>query len=523
MTVKMADSPTSGPRAGLRFAVATESSPAFWQARCVETLAAVPGVVIDRWIRVPARPAGGGTASGSRALAVVDAPEPLRILEADDPGGASGVDVLLDLSTGGAPPASWAAEVWRFRYGSRASDVAARAALVDYVMTPGRSRVALVGGDGAVLREGGLQWWRGEQLDRMLLDTSEWPAGVARRRIGGVPAEPANGAAAAPAAADPVPAGADPAPDAGRPTGIAGLPRPILEVAAVGRRIVSLASVMTRHEDWHIGLIDAAIDALVDPGTEPEIRWLAARPGTYAADPFGVERDGILHVFFEEWNKRAARGTISTFAIEPDGTIGDPEPILDPGVHCSYPFVIEHDGRTFLMPETAAARSLVLYEAIEFPRRWQPVATLLDGVPAVDASVVEHEGRWWMFATRADRGANHNLFIWHAPELTGPWTPHALNPVKTNSGSARPGGTPFVVDGRLYRPSQDDSRAYGGRLVLSHVEVLEPDAFAERAVRTIDPRPNSPYPDGIHTLSRAGSAHPDRRESNALRPGLVRP
>ncbi len=157
------------------------------------------------------------------------------------------------------------------------------------------------------------------------------------------------------------------------------------------------------------------------------------------------------------------------------------------------------------MPETAAAATLVLYEAVEFPRHWRPVATLLDGIPVVDASVVEHGGRWWMFATRADRGANNNLFIWHAPELTGPWTPHALNPVKTDSGSARPGGTPFVADGRLYRPSQDDSHAYGGRLVLNHVEVLAPDAFAERAVRTIDPRPDSPYPDGIHTLSRAGS------------------
>ena len=187
------------------------------------------------------------------------------------------------------------------------------------------------------------------------------------------------------------------------------------------------------------------------------------------------------------------------------GRQGDPERVLDPGVHTSYPFLVEDQGSVFLLPETAAAGKLVLYEAVDFPRHWRPVATLLDDVPAVDASVIEYGGEWWMFATRLDRGANHNLFIWHGPELTGPWTPHARNPVKTDARSARPGGTPFVSDGRLYRPSQDDSHGYGGRLVVNEVEVLTPRAFAERPVRWIEPPQGSPYPDGLHTLSGAGT------------------
>ena len=77
-----------------------------------------------------------------------------------------------------------------------------------------------------------------------------------------------------------------------------------------------------------------------------------------------------------------------------------------------------------------------------------------------------------------------------------------MNPVKSDIRSSRPGGTPFVVDGVLHRPSQDDSRVYGGRLVINRVVELTPDRFGEEPVRAVGPDPA--YPDGLHTLSAAG-------------------
>ena len=158
-----------------------------------------------------------------------------------------------------------------------------------------------------------------------------------------------------------------------------------------------------------------------------------------------------------------------------------------------------------MIPETAEEGRLVLYEATDFPRGWRPAVTLLDDAPAIDASVVQHEGRWWMFGSRLDRGHNHSLFVWHAPALTGPWTPHAANPVKTDAGSARSGGTPFVVNGTLYRPSQDSSISYGRRIIVNRVDVLTPTAYAETPVRAVEPPAGSPYPDGLHTLAAVGA------------------
>jgi hypothetical protein len=493
----------------LRVGVATDTPVTLWQARCIDRLAAVPGVTIERWFQLaPDRPLrDADPATGARSP--VEVPDALRAIPPEDSFGPTsgeaesgarvGVDVLLDLSTRSpGPPTGWAPEVWRFRYGDRRSRDAARVGLLDYVRGPGVTRVALVDEPtGAVLRDGWLQtvsWWTGRPLEGLLLDPADWPALVALERT------------------DPAFLVRDPTPTAGNPTAsppvphgdrATGVPARILSVAAIGRRMRGWVDVVGRQPDWNVGIVSAPIERLPTE-VDADVNWLPLRPGHYAADPFGIERDGTLHILFEDYDQRRGKGSINHVAIGPDGSVSEPTPALDLGVHASYPFLVEHDGAVFMLPETSAAGELVLYEAIDFPLRWQRASTLLPGIPAVDPSVIEYAGRWWMFATRADRGANQNLFIWHAPRLTGPWTAHAANPVKTDARSARPGGTPFVVDGRLYRPSQDNSRSYGGRLIVNRVEVLTPTAFSERPDRAIEPRPGSRYPDGLHTLSAAG-------------------
>ncbi len=483
----------------LRFAVATDIPLARWQALCIEGLADVAGVTLERWVRVQSKAGPGAGSGGTAAMTAAPVPDVLRDLSPENGAHGAGapatsgrqVDVLLDLSARGIPlPDTRATEVWRFRYGTAWSEDPARAALLDYIRNPGRTQVTLVAEPGdRIIREGRLSWWRGEQLDRILFDTADWPALAALDRIDSEPGHAAEARTGRPR----------------RQGRGAGVPRPVLEVAAMARRGLSVASTFTRHDDWHIGIVDAPIETVVASEGEMSITWLASRPNRFAADPFGLERDGVLHLFFEDYDQHLARGTISHLEIAADGTASDPEPVLDPGVHTSYPFLVEDEGSVFLLPETAAAGRLLLYEALDFPRRWRPAATMLDDIPAVDASVIEYGGAWWMFATRLDRGANHNLFIWHSPRLTGPWTPHARNPVKTDARSARPGGTPFVAGGRLFRPSQDDSHGYGGQVVVNEVEVLTARAFVERPIRWIGPPEGSPYPDGLHTLSGAGS------------------
>jgi len=73
-----------------------------------------------------------------------------------------------------------------------------------------------------------------------------------------------------------------------------------------------------------------------------------------------------------------------------------------------------------------------------------------------------------------------------------------------NVRSTRPGGTPFVHQGTLYRPAQDCSRGYGGAVALNRVTRLSPVEFHEEVVTVVRPDPHGPFPAGIHTLSAAG-------------------
>jgi hypothetical protein len=493
----------------LRFAVCTDVPITSWQARCVDLLAAVPGVRLDQWIQLPP-----GRASGTPNLVEGDpcgpVPESLRAVEIHSPRHPEGlgaprigeVDVVLDLSTGETPQvAQRGAETWRFGHGARASRDYARVALADYVRGPGVTRTALISDpSGLIVRVGwprSASWFGSATLEASLLELAEWPAIAARERLAG------RGAPVVPASGDPL-AGADrPAPR--RRRRLDTLPRPVLMLGAAARRTEEIAVSLTRHPEWNVGIMPAPIDAILRAGDRRPIEWLPARRDAWAADPFGIERDGELHIFFEDFSRKVNRGVISHVSVGRDGAFSDPECVLDVGVHASYPFLVERDGRVFMLPETSAAGELVLYEAVEFPRCWRRVKTLLPGVAAVDASVVEHEGRWWMFAGIKGRGQNHTLFVWHAPDLTGPWTSHAANPVKTDARSTRSGGTPFVVDGVLFRPSQDCAQKYGGRVVLNEVELLSPTAFSERPVKALGPRRGSLYSEGLHTLAAAGT------------------
>ena len=90
-------------------------------------------------------------------------------------------------------------------------------------------------------------------------------------------------------------------------------------------------------------------------------------------------------------------------------------------MHLSYPFVLEHEGEVWMVPETSAAGTIELYRAEAFPHRWTREAVLVEGVEASDATLVQHDGRWWMLATVRHGGSfSDTLTAWSAERLTGP-------------------------------------------------------------------------------------------------------
>jgi hypothetical protein len=225
-------------------------------------------------------------------------------------------------------------------------------------------------------------------------------------------------------------------------------------------------------------------------------------PGHFYSDPCVFAQDGADHVFFEDYDRAAAQGVIAWMQRVSPGTFTRPETVLHCPYHVSYPQVFEHEGAIYMVPETAQARRVQLYRARVFPREWELVAVLLDDVNAVDATLLCHDGRWWMFTNigEAESSTWDELFAFYADSPLGPWKPHAANPVKSDVRSARPAGRFFRHRGRLIRPAQNCSRSYGGSLALCEVLELTPARYRERVVAELGPE-WMPGNLGFHTLS----------------------
>lgn len=264
-------------------------------------------------------------------------------------------------------------------------------------------------------------------------------------------------------------------------------------------------SAFFRHEQWNIGVAHAPIRSFLNPGSPIKIEWMPApRSEEYWADPFGMVYEGRAYLLYELFDYASYRGSIRCAKLGEQMTAGASTEIFSPDFHTSYPFVLEHDGSVYLIPETKATNEVTLYRLEEFPGKWRRHCTLIPNFSAVDPTIVKHDGLWYLFCGGGAPGRDHDLFIWYAADLTGPWKPHSGNPVGTGSRRARPGGTIFSDNGSLYRPAQDGTSTYGGRVVIYKINCLTPDAYEEEEAAIVSARPEWPYSDGLHTLSAFG-------------------
>jgi hypothetical protein len=265
---------------------------------------------------------------------------------------------------------------------------------------------------------------------QLLSGFTHWPAQVCRDiRLGKFAALDTQAARRARAAARP-------APNAWHRAVLSA--RTALRIAATGFRS------LFRHDQWNIGIVDSPIEQFISMSGPPQAEWLTATPRSeFRADPFGTLHDGRATILYEHFSYRDQLGYI--VAIETPGSPGSRVHIgPEKPVHLSYPFLFESGGQLLCVPESSAAKEIALYEIERFPDRWKKVATLIAERELVDATLFQYDARWWLAASDlAEKGANSELHLWFAPNLSGPWQPHPGNPVKVDVRSARPAGAPF--------------------------------------------------------------------------------
>ena len=237
-----------------------------------------------------------------------------------------------------------------------------------------------------------------------------------------------------------------------------------------------LNKLCRRGHEWSIAWRTTHGDAIADQpaGAGLTFQRHPNNPGSYFADPFVFARDGRHYLFVEEYPYASSKGVISLITIEGDGKLSPSRVVLERPYHLSYPFVFEHDGEIYMIPETGAARRVELYRAERFPDRWSLHSVLIDNIAAYDVTLCEHGES--SLALHGD-GPMAKLDLGHARDFSRLETRGALDPDGRQSNGRRSGrhatgGCMFQHSGALWRPAQDSSVIYGGSLSLCRIDEL---------------------------------------------------
>ena len=122
----------------------------------------------------------------------------------------------------------------------------------------------------------------------------------------------------------------------------------------------------------------------------------------------------------------------------------------------------------------------------------------------MDTTIWIEDGIYWFFVTIWEpRGGATQLWLFYSDSIDGKWIQHPANPLSTDVRYSRGGGAVFRHNGKLFRPSQDCSKIYGGSFTLNEIIVLDRDHYQEEPFLTVNPEWGDEWV-GTHTYSCVG-------------------
>ena len=210
------------------------------------------------------------------------------------------------------------------------------------------------------------------------------------------------------------------------------------------------------------------------------------------ADPFVYEKDGVVYLFFEALDLVQVKGILGYCILREDGTCTKPKMIIEEHCHLSFPYIFEHEGSIYIMPEMCGDYSLTLFKAISFPDKWEKTIAVLPDVYACDSIFIEKGCERYLLTNEMYHHVPHGQYAscWVKNYLYsmdglkvldhGTW-------VAEGDYGIRNAGKSFVEDGIVYRIGQDcRDKKYGRGLVLFKVSSLMPYSEEEVWSATCD-------------------------------------
>jgi folate-dependent phosphoribosylglycinamide formyltransferase PurN len=244
----------------------------------------------------------------------------------------------------------------------------------------------------------------------------------------------------------------------------------------LGRKLQRLRYGLTMEKRWRLATVEPVDLGSLDADTELHSSEDLPIPRGYSllADPAVLDGDTVL---CEGVDARNGRGHL--LGLRGDAVWKIDTRVLGKG-HFSYPHVVREGARVQVLPEMAQIGSQRIAHLSSDHRRLVDARPLtgIEDLRLTDPTLLHHADRWWLFAGRPGSAADL-LYLWSAPEISGPYVPHPDSPIVMDPACARMAGAVQATGGRLFRIGQDNRRRYGDGIAVCEIMTLEQDRYHE--------------------------------------------
>lgn len=183
------------------------------------------------------------------------------------------------------------------------------------------------------------------------------------------------------------------------------------------------------YHTWNIGFIEENINNVITSDNENfHVNWVKHNyKDRFFADPFILSiNDSSIEVLVEDFPYFDKIGMISLLKIDRKSyELLDRKVILKQPYHMSYPFIQrKKDGSiNWVAPEASMSGELYRYSYNPDAKRLEEQVQLVNE-PLLDSTIVEFQGRYWLFCTKRGADSNSKLYIYYSSAPEGPWKSH---------------------------------------------------------------------------------------------------
>lgn len=255
------------------------------------------------------------------------------------------------------------------------------------------------------------------------------------------------------------------------------------------------------HESWDIMIIknnahsfpENTLDILNNSQAK-----LLKKKYTFQADPFIIEKDNKLYLFYEALSFLNSKGILRCRVL--DDNLNEIKDIKLEGFddlkcHLSFPYLFYLNDNLFMIPESSERKEVILFQSTEFPAHWKKVTVLISDAEFTDNIFFTLENSCYLISTTL----NNEMVIHTADQILGEWK--KINPsLKLCNHHHRGAGASYFINDKKYILTQECTpESYGKSIFIKELINLSPLIFEEKLAAHVTPKINKSA--GIHTLN----------------------